>query len=77
MTPWQFGQCVDAYIKKQEQEHDHRVWIMWHGEAIRRMKKLPPLSDFMSGKKPVKGIDEAAIIARLKAYQKRVENGER
>lgn len=77
MTPWQFGLCLKAYQEKKEAEHDSNVWFMWHSEAIARIKKLPPMNDFLSGKKPVKVIDENAIIARLKAYQKRVENGER
>lgn len=47
---------------------------MWHGAMLQRCQKLPPLQDFLSSKKPVKGIDERAIMARLKAYQKRREN---
>ena len=60
-----------------EIEHDHKAWVMWHGVALQRMKKMPPLKDYMAGNKPVQGIDENAIMARLRAYQKRVENGER
>lgn len=46
---------------------------MWHGAAlIRSQKKMPPLKQFMSGKKQVKGIDECAIIDRLKAYNIRI-----
>jgi hypothetical protein len=75
LTPWQFSLCVEAYSKKQEQEHDHKAWLMWHGAVLGRVQKMPPLSDFTSGKKNVKRIDEHAIIARLKAYQKRASSG--
>lgn len=44
---------------------------MWHGAVLHRIEKMPPLTDFLAGKKPSKGIDEHAIMARLKAYQKR------
>lgn len=48
---------------------------MWHGAAIGGMRKLPPLKQFLSKyKKPVKGIDEGAIIARLKAYQNKQDS---
>jgi len=44
---------------------------MWHEAALRRCKDLPPLAEFMGDKKQVKGVDETAIMARLKAYSKR------
>ena len=74
MTPWQFNRAVDGFSKRTESEHDSKAWIMWHGAMLQRCQKLPPLQDFLSSKKPVKGIDEHAIMARLKAYQKRREN---
>jgi hypothetical protein len=45
---------------------------MWHGAALTRSTKdMPKLAIFLSSaKKKVKGIDEAAIIGQLKAYQK-------
>lgn len=76
LTPWQFGILLEAYSDKEKQDFDVAVWLVWHGAYFERAKKLPRLKDFMQGsKKQSKGIDETAIMARLKAYQKRVENG--
>ena len=72
LTPWQLSVCLGAYSEKLEQEHDHNVWIMWHGAVLHRVNKLPPMTDFLSGKKTSKGIDERAIMARLRAYQNAV-----
>lgn len=75
LTPWQFGCCIEAYEKRFEQNHNHDVWVMWHGEALQRTKKLPRLVDMLkdSDKKEVQGIDEAGIIDRLKAYKEKME----
>jgi hypothetical protein len=75
MTPWQLSQIVKAYIEKKEEDHDHDAWIMWHGAILPKLKTMPDLKDFLSSakKKQVQKIDEHAILARLKAYQKRVE----
>jgi hypothetical protein len=71
MTPWQFKTYIDGFSDRKEQEHKHSAWIMYHGAALARASKMPPLTAFIEHKKPVKGIDEAAIMARLKAYKKR------
>ena len=79
MTPWQFKVCVNAYSKKEENDHDHAAWIMYHGAALTRVKKMPELKQFLSSAKvqtPSQGINERAILERLKAYSKRVKNGE-
>lgn len=64
---------LKAYKDKREEDHDHAAWIMYHGALLARMKTMPPLKQFLSGKKPVKILDETAIMAHLKAYQKRYE----
>lgn len=69
LTPWQFKCCLESYGSLKNQEHDESAWLMWHGAALGRIRKMPPLSDFMADKKAVQGIDEHAIIARLKQYQ--------
>lgn len=70
MTPWQFSRLVDAAVERRDSDHDRQAWFMWHQAALGGLKKLPPLKQFLSKyKKPVKGIDEGAIMARLKAYQ--------
>lgn len=80
MTPWQLRKCVEVSNKKQDADHDHDVWLMWHTEALARSKKIPRMKDFLSktlrevaDKNKVQQIDEAVIIARMKAYNKRLE----
>lgn len=48
---------------------------MWHGAMLfRSTKKMPKIDLFLRDRKKVsKGIDEAAIIQRMTAYQKRHE----
>ena len=74
MTPCQFYTIFKTFSKTKEEEHDHSAWIMWHGALLPKLKKMPELKIFLSSdKKQVKRIDEVAIMARLKAYQKRVK----
>lgn len=47
--------------------------MMWHGALLGRIQNTPPLENFLTGKKPMNLIDEEAIMARLEAYQKRVD----
>lgn len=75
LTPWQFRVCVEAYSDKMEDDHKQSVWLMYHGAIIPKMKKIPPLKDFLTPKKAVQGIDENAIMARLKAYNERASSG--
>lgn len=55
--------------------------MMYHGAilSIPNKKSLPKLSEFLidtsKPKKEVKGIDESAILARFKSYNKWVKNG--
>jgi hypothetical protein len=72
LTPWQFGLCLQANQEKQKYDR----WLMWNTAALHRIDKLPPLAEVMGDKKPVKGIDERAIKERMKAYQRRVVNGD-
>lgn len=46
---------------------------MWNGAALQRAKKMAPLRDFLSSKKQVNGIDDSAIMERLRAYSERVK----
>jgi hypothetical protein len=72
MTPWQLSLAIDAFVEEKRAAHDSAAWMMWHGVAISRTKKIPPLTDFLSGENnKVKGIDELAIMERLKAYSRR------
>jgi hypothetical protein len=73
MTPWETRCCVDAFAKRIEAQHDHDVWIMWHGEAIHRMDKLPDIKKFLSGDKKLPS-GEAQIKARFLNHQKMREN---
>lgn len=71
MTPWQLGRCISGYTKRKKSQNDFDTWLMWHGAVLQRAQKIPPLSEFIQEKKPIKKIDEAAIMARLKAYSRR------
>lgn len=57
---------------KMNDQHDRSAWVMWHQAVLTKMTdKMPKLATFLSSaKKRVKGIDEAAIMGALKAYQK-------
>lgn len=46
-------------------------WVVWHGAALPRMKRMPRFKEFISpvDKSDKVGIDEAQIKATLKAYQ--------
>lgn len=71
MTPFGFGLIIDAYNTKEKNAHILRRWEIWHMAALTRVKKMPPLKQFIGLLKsePERGINEAAIIERLKAYQ--------
>lgn len=73
LTPWALGQLIESHIKNKNDEHNSRAWMMWHGALLGRIQNTPPLENFLIGKKPVNLIDEEAIMARLEAYQKRVD----
>lgn len=79
LTPWLFHLCLESSREKFRQDHEHAVWLMWHGEALQRVKKMPPMKDLLASaappdddKKQVPKIDEAVIIGRLKAYNSRL-----
>jgi hypothetical protein len=74
ITPWQYRVAAESFDKRWEANHNHDAWLMWHGAALNRTsKKFPPLNDFMAGKKPVQGINENAIMTRLRQYKARFE----
>jgi len=77
LTPWQFVKCVEGWQDGRREDHEKAVWLMWHAEALSRARKMPPMAEFLTAadRKPKKpGIDEAAIKARFRAYQKRLDN---
>lgn len=76
MTPWQFTIACEAWNDRHDNEHNQKAWIMWHGAALTRTKKMLPLADFYTGaraKPAAKGIDQDAIKARMKAYNTRLK----
>lgn len=80
LTPWQFRMLCEAYEIKQELQHDHDIWMHWHGAYLNRMaKKMAPLADFLAkaikkrATNAVAAIDEHAIKNRMRAYNKRLQ----
>lgn len=63
---------MKAHNRKAEADYLDRIYIMWHGAALTRTRKMPPLSAF-TPKKKVKGIDEAAIKRGFEAIKRRFE----
>jgi hypothetical protein len=39
---------MEAVAKRDEREHNARVWLAWHIAAFHRMKKLPELKKLLS-----------------------------
>ncbi len=71
MTPWQFSLYLEGYNERRENEHNKDAWMMYHGALLTRVKEPPKLEKFLLGRKPVKGIDEDAILAAFRSYQDR------
>lgn len=71
MTPWQFKQAIIGFEIKSKREFEHERWLTWHAVALPRMKKMLSLDEFIGRKKPVQGVDESAIMTRLKKYSQR------
>jgi len=71
MTPYQLKLCLDSYEDKIKADHENDLWIMWHSAALARCRDMPTLRHFLGKEKEVKGVDEHAIMARLKAYSSR------
>lgn len=69
MTPWQFGVAIKADAAERKQKHELRAWHTWHIAALPRFKTFPSLSELTKIESNKKGIDEAALKARLRAYQ--------
>lgn len=62
----------EAANEQKEADHDHDVWIMYHGALLHRAKKMPDMKVFMSRTKNKKGVESLSgddIMARLKIYQ--------
>lgn len=77
MTPWLFAQTLKGFEIDLERRHNHDAWMMWHGAQLSNADpaKFPPLDRYrtITTKKQVQGIDETAILTRLKAYNLRLE----
>ena len=74
LTPYLFSQYMQGYRIRLEREHKENCWLMWHNVAWARCKRLPKLTDVLGiEKKASIQIDQNAIIARLKAYNSRLE----
>ncbi len=72
MTPWQLQVYVQAAGENENESLKRELWLLWHAEVFRRMKKLPSLKELLdkpADKKP--GIDESDIKARLRKYQEK------
>lgn len=76
MTPWQLGVLYTKYAERLDSKHDHDAWMMYHGAVLTRVKKVPPLKNYLAAafKKPKKGIDENDIKARMRAHNRREES---
>lgn len=58
---------------RKQREHDSNAWMMWHNAILSGVspKKFPKLSQFLhSAKKPVKSLNENAIMDWLKGYSR-------
>lgn len=69
MTPWQLGVAIKADIEERKHKHELSAWHAWHTAALQRCKTMPKLSELTKTESQKKGIDEAALKARLRAYQ--------
>jgi hypothetical protein len=75
ITPYILNIAIDGFKTKSEREHSEHRWLVWHGAALTRMKKMVDFHSFVGIKKnSSKKIDEGAIIARLKEYNRRLAN---
>lgn len=80
MTPWQLSIAWEAHEENQKNDYNVAAFMMWNNACLsgRSGKHFPPLDQFLVGyKKPVNGVDESGIMARMKAYSTRFkkENG--
>jgi hypothetical protein len=65
---------LDADADERKTRHELRAWHAWHTAVLGRVKKMPTLASLTAVKKEKrKGVDESALKAHLKAYQKRRE----
>lgn len=75
MTPWQVGLCLDVYTEKQKNYHQSQRFGMWHIAMLSRIKKMPPLKEFVTGEKnSVLAINETDIMARMKMHNTKLKD---
>lgn len=48
MQPWHTALYIKTRYDRLLQDRDHGAWLMWHGAALTRMKKIPDISRFLS-----------------------------
>lgn len=82
LTPWQFSVALRGLEEKQNDEWDRQLFFTFLGADLPRMKRAPKFKEFTAktmraksekNKKPVKGVNEDAIMGWLKAYQRQRE----
>jgi len=59
---------IDGSANRLKREHDDRAWLVWHIEALHRMKRLPKLKTLLHNAKPEKKrqtIEEQIAMARM------------
>jgi hypothetical protein len=47
-TPRQIEASFKASERRLAREHNERAWLAWHGAALGRSKKMPPLRDLLA-----------------------------
>ena len=72
MTQWHLKLAIEAYTASEEDSFKKATWQTWHCAVLGRIKHIPSLGEMLGVKKQVQGIDKNAIIAYVKAHNKRV-----
>ncbi len=71
LTPFAFHLLIKSRNDDLNRDFDNLKYLSWHIAAFTRAKKMPKYKEFMRPlkKSQEKGINEADIKTRLKAYQ--------
>ena len=76
MTPRELKLLHEAAAKKNEREHNARVWLAWHTAAFQRMKKMPDLKKMYlnnTSKKRQTWREQLAVFSEWAARHNRLE----
>jgi hypothetical protein len=60
MTPYELSIHIEAFAKKREMEQEERMTLVWMGEYLHRVEKLPPLKEIL-GKKDDEMTDDEML----------------